>query len=306
VKIAVIGTGAMGSIYAAKFADAGHDVWAIDSWEEHIQAIARSGLRIESPNGDQTVSIPNSSTRISDAMHCDLYILATKGSGVASAAREIAKVMSPSSLVLTIQNGLGASERIATHIDSESVVLGVADGFGAAIKAPAHAYHNAMKLIRLGEMDGGNSPRLTALEKLWTDAGFNAQAYEDIHQLIWEKFICNVALSGPCALFNCSIGELLENPDSRKVAIGCMLEAYDIGLRKKISFSFDDPVSYLETFVARMPDAFPSMLQDYRARRKTELDAINGIVPLMGAEFDVSTPYNETVAGLIRATEQTY
>ena len=105
--------------------------------------------------------------------------------------------MREDSLILTIQNGLGAGERIAKFIDTKNVLLGVAEGFGASMKGPGHAHHNAMRQIRIGEMNGGMSERLQTLETVWKEAGFNANSFDDIHQLIWEKYICTVFLSAP-------------------------------------------------------------------------------------------------------------
>jgi len=306
MKIAIVGTGAMGSVYAAQFVENGHDVFAIDTWKEHVAAINTAGLVIEGPAGLRTVQGIRASTALDQVPCCELYVIATKGSGVGAAAKAIAASMAPESLVLTIQNGLGAGERIAEHMATDNVLLGVADGFGAAMIGPGHARHNAMKLIRLGEMSGGITERLRLLESTWRSAGFTVEAFEDIHQLIWEKFICNVGLSAPCALFDCTIGELLADPESRSVSIGCMLEAYQLGLKEGVSFSFGDPVAYLENFVAAMPNANPSLQQDYRARRKSEIGAINGMVPQVGRRHDFPTPYNETLTALIRARESTY
>lgn len=306
MKIAIIGTGAMGSIYAAQFAEHGHDVFAVDTWGDHVEAINARGLIIEGPGGQRTIEGISAFTTLDKTPQCELYVIATKGNGVGAAARDVAASMASDSLVLTIQNGLGAGERIAEHMSTDNVLLGVADGFGAAMIGPGHAKHNAMKLIRLGEMNGGISERLRLLESTWRGAGFNVEAFEDIHQLIWEKFICNVGLSAPCALFDCTIGELLANPESRSVAMGCMLEAYKLGLKEGVAFSFDDPVAYLEKFVAMMPNANPSLQQDYRAARHSEIDAINGMVPELGRRYGVATPYNETLSALIRAREVTY
>jgi 2-dehydropantoate 2-reductase len=303
MKIAIVGTGAMGSIYAAQFADCGQDVYAVDTWADHVSAINERGLTIDGPTGVRTVPGIRAATALGQLPACDLYVIATKGGGVGAAARDIAASMDADSLVLTIQNGLGAGERIAEHMATDNVLLGVADGFGAAMIGPGHAKHNAMKLIRLGEMKGGLTERLERLESAWRAAGFNVESFEDIHQLIWEKFICNVGLSAPCALFDCTIGELLANPESRNISIGCMLEAYHLGLKEGVSFSFDDPVAYLETFVSAMPNANPSLQQDYRAKRRSEIDAINGMVPVVGLRHDFPTPYNETVTALIRAQE---
>ena len=139
----------------------------VDGWQDHVDAINSSGLRLSGASGDRTITSIRASTDLGEAGACDLYIIATKASGVGDAAGIVASSMRPDSLVLTIQNGLGAGERIASCMPTANVLLGVADGFGASLKAPGEAHHNAMKLIRLGEMDGGMTDRLMAQEALW-------------------------------------------------------------------------------------------------------------------------------------------
>ena len=85
--------------------------------------------------------------------------------------------------------------------------------------------------------------------------------------------------------------------------MGCLDEAYRVGLAENIAFSFDDPVAYLDKFVSMMPAASPSMRQDHQARRVSEIDAINGMVPVVGKRHGIKTPYNETISALIRARE---
>ena len=88
------------------------------------------------------------------------------------------------------------------------------------------------------------------MAELWKDAGFNVKAFDDIQQLIWEKFICNVSFSAPCTVFDKTIGEVLDDPECWNVSRNCGLEAYNVGLQKEIHFSFDDPVKYIEAFDA--------------------------------------------------------
>jgi len=306
MKIAVVGTGAMGSIYAGLLADAGNEVWAIDTWAEHVAAMQSSGLRIEGASGDRTVTRLTASDSIEDAGACDLYIIATKASGVGLAARAIAPLMTADSLVLTIQNGLGSGERIAEHMPTENVLLGVAEGFGASMKGPGHAHHTSMTLIRIGELNGGMTERLRRIEAVWREAGFEVRSFEDINQLIWEKFLCNVTLSAPCTAFGCTVSELRAKPDRWSIALGCMREAYAIGQARKIAFSFDDPEAYVTRFATALGDARPSMLQDHLARRPSELDAINGQVPKMGRALGLATPYNDTLCALLRAREDEF
>ena len=303
MKIAIVGTGSMGSVYAGLFAEAGQDVWAIDSWDAHINAIAKTGLRLEGASGDRTISGINASTSLADAGPCDLYILATKAADVGTAAKAIAEIMPDDALVLTIQNGLGAGERIAQHMPTRNVLLGVAEGFGASMKGPGHAHHNAMRQIRIGEMEGGMTGRLQKLEEVWQSAGFTAKAFADIHQLIWEKYICNVFLSAPCTVFGCTIGELQENKAWQKIGLGCMLEAHAVGVARNVAFSFDNPIDYALRFASAMPNANPSMRLDHMAKRASEIDAINGMVPIVAADHGLTAPYNETLSAIIRHRE---
>ena len=305
-KIAIIGTGAMGSIYAVMMAEAGHDVWAIDSWADHVDAINADGLRLEGISGDRRLTSINAATDLAAAGMCDLYVIATKAGGVGEAARAVAGVMGPHSLVLTIQNGLGAAERIAAHMPAGNVLLGVADGFGASIRGPGHAHHNAMRMIRLGEIEGGMTDRLRDLEALWQEAGFTAHAFDDITQLIWEKFVCNVTLSAPCTTFDCNVGALMANAESRAVALACAREAYQCGLAEGVNFSFQDVETYVTEFAALMPDASPSLRLDHLAGRASEIDAINGMVPVIGVRHGIATPVNETLSALVRAREAAF
>ncbi|MGB3178067.1 MAG: 2-dehydropantoate 2-reductase [Albidovulum sp.] len=306
MKIAVIGVGAMGSIYAALLADAGHEVWAVDTWADHVKAINEHGLRVDGASGDRTVKTIRATCDIADVGICDLCLIATKASGVGAAAKAAAAVIGPKALVLTIQNGLGAGDRIAQHISPENVLLGVADGFGASMKGPGHAHHNAMKLIRIGEIGGGISDRLSAVEQVWQKAGFNARAFENITQLIWEKFLCNVTFSAPCTTFNKTVGELMAHPEYWPIALGAMNEAYLIAVAKGVPLSFDDPVAYVTAFGSNMPQARPSMLLDHMAHRPSELDAINGMVPVMGRVLGIATPYNDTLTAILRQREDAF
>lgn len=296
----------MGGVYAGFFAEAGYKVIVIDLWAEHIAAIHENGLRLSGVSGDRIITGITASTDIHAARDADLFIIATKASGVAVAARGIAAMFHSSQLVLTIQNGLGAADRIAAHMPVDQVLLGVAEGFGASIIGPGHIHHNNMRQIRMGEINGGITSRLSAVEALWQKAGFKATAFDDINQLIWEKYICNVMLSAPCTVFDCNIGELFANPEWKNIAIGAMLEAYHLGKARGISFSFDDPVAYATAFAEGMPKANPSMRLDHMAGRPSEIDAINGMVSVLGQDMNIPTPYNQVLSAEVRRREEAF
>jgi len=304
-RIAILGCGAMGSVYAALMSSAGYDVWASDVWKDHVEAIRDKGLRVEGASGDRTVRI-NITSEVGDIPPVDLVVIATKASGVEAAAKAAVKIVKEDGVILTIQNGLGSGDRIAQHIDTGRVMLGVASNFGASMKGPGHAEHKSMNLINIGEMSGGASERLDRIVKIWTNAGFQAQACPDINKMIWEKVVCNCFVGGTCTLTEMTVGEVVDNPSAFKVALACAREAEQVARAKGIKLSFDDVEEYVRKFTSTVRGARPSMSQDHMAKRCGEVDAINGAIPIEAEKVGLTAPVNATVANLVRARESQF
>ena len=306
MKIAVVGTGAMGSVYAGLLGKAGHDVWAIDVWRDHIDAIARSGLAVTGASGSFVAEKLNVGRSPEDAGPAEIWLIATKAQHVEGVAESIAPLLRADDVVMAFQNGLGSGERVARHLPRQHVLIGVAEGFGSVINRPGHVHHEAMRMVRIAEIDGGLTERVLSVENIWRDAGFNVKAFEDVDLMIWEKFLCNVTLSAPCAAFDVTIGELMANPESWAVALGCTTEAYRVGLAKGVRFQFDDPLTYVTEFAATIPNASPSMRLDHLARRPSEVDVINGQVVETSRELGWDAPYNETLCAILRNRESQF
>jgi 2-dehydropantoate 2-reductase len=306
MKIAIVGTGAMGSVYAGLLGKAGHEVWAIDIWQEHIDAIAGSGLAVSGASGSYVVDNLHVGYAPADAGTCDVWVIATKAADVDAVTAKIAPLLAPDSVVMAFQNGLGAGERVARRIPEDHIVIGIAEGFGSSIPEPGRVHHEGMRLIRIGEMNGGLSDRVQRVAQAWHEAGFNVRAFDDVTLMIWEKFLCNVTLSAPCAVFDVTVGELMANPEAWKVALGCTTEAYRLGVAMGVQFPFEDPLHYVTEFAATIPDASPSMRLDQLARRRSEVDVINGQVVDLSRAFGLETPYNETLCAILRRRESLF
>ena len=305
MKIAIIGTGAMGSIYAARFSKAGHEVVAIDIWKEHVDFINRTGLIIEGPDGKIIEKNIKASTKILDSIGCDFYIIATKALNLEESVKKLKDQVDLNAPIITIQNGLGAGDIILKHMPKNILILGVAEGFGASLIAPGHVNHTANKKIRLGSISQKTGvKKLKSIVSAWHSGGLETEIYENIEQLIWEKLLCNVTVSGPCSIFGCNVKELLNNKEYWEFALKCMQEAYSVGLAKGIPFSFDDPIEYVTDFAERVGSAKPSMLQDFETKRKTEIDFINGAIPPLAANYKISTPFNNHVCKIIHDAEK--
>jgi 2-dehydropantoate 2-reductase len=302
MKIAIIGCGAMGSIYAAKLADAGNDVTVIDSYQPGIDQIAQHGLRVTGPGYDHTVRLRANTVAPAEPM--DLIVLAVKAADVKTGAQQAVPMLGDDTPVLTIQNGLGSADTVAGIVGDHRVAVGIASGFGAARVAPGHVHHNAMRAMRFGAYSSLAYPKVEWLAAAWTDAGFDAAAVTDIAAMQWEKLICNAAYSAPCALTGMTVGQVMDDPEMGPVSRAAATEAWAVARASEIAVGVTDPVAHVRDFGAAMPNAKPSALLDHEARRVSEIDVINGAVPRQGARVGVEAPVNATLTAVAKAIEQ--
>ncbi len=304
MKIAVIGCGAMGSIYAARLAAAGHDVVAIDRHRADVERINRDGLRVTGPDSDRVVPLRASTTAPAEAM--DLVVLAVKAADVETAARQALPMLGESTPVLTIQNGLGSAETVAGIVGEQRVAVGIASGFGASRVAPGHVHHNAMRAMRFGAYSSLPHTAVESVARAWAGAGFDAAAVTDIAAMQWEKLICNAAYSAPCALTSMTVGQVMDDAAMGPVSRAAATEAWTVARACGVAVSVTDPVEHARAFGAQMPDARPSALLDHEARRVSEIDVINGAVPRHGARVGIAAPVNATLTAVVKAIERAW
>jgi 2-dehydropantoate 2-reductase len=302
MNIAVVGCGAMGSIYAALLADAGHRVIAVDANRDHVDTINARGLRVSGASGDRTVLLE--AFTVPPRVEVELVIIAVKAAHAEVAAASCAPLIGASTRVLTIQNGLGAAEAVAGAVGGDRLIVGVAQGFGASLPEPGHAHHNDMKAIRMGAYGGLTADPVEQIAALWRGAGFDAAAVSDILAMQWEKLICNVAYSAPCALTGLTVGEVMDDADVGPVSRAAAAEAWAVARALGVAIAVDDPVALVREFAGRMPNAKPSVLLDIEAGRLSEVSVINGAVPREAAKVHMQAPVNATLTGLVQALER--
>ncbi|MEU6578879.1 2-dehydropantoate 2-reductase [Streptomyces sp. NPDC046805] len=305
-KIAVVGCGAMGSVYAGLMQRAGHEVHGVCLWPDHVAAVNANGLRVHGASGDHTVNLAFMGTSTDGIGVCDLVIIATKAFDVEAAAESVRSIVGSDTVIQTIQNGLGSPERVAGILGTERLAIGVVGGFGASVPSPGVAHHNGMEMIRFGAFQDLPRPALEASAEIWRSAGFTVKLFGDTDQMVWEKFIVNVAFSGTTCATELTIGQVMDNPSAWAVAEASAREAVAVAKAAGITLGVGDPIEYVRTLGSKIPNARPSMLLDYILKRRGEVDAIVGQVAVLGERYGVATPVTRTVADLIRARESGY
>jgi 2-dehydropantoate 2-reductase len=304
MRIAIVGAGAMGSVYAGLLATAGNEVWAVDVNVAHVEAIRAGGLRVEGASGDRTVRI-GAATTPEEVGEVELVVIATKAMNAQAAARSSHPLIGAETMVLTIQNGLGAADLVAEAIGEERVLVGVAGGFGASLVTPGHVHHHGFELLRLGERRGPVAGRTERIADVWRAAGFNVKTYDDVEQLIWEKLICNVCFSGLCGLLELTIGEVIRDPHAWSIASRCAEEALRVARANGVPVAVEDSGSYVREYGLAIPDARPSVLLDLLAGRPCEIEWINGAIPREARRAGLGAPTNELVTTLVLAKQTT-
>lgn len=291
----------MGSVFAGLFCATGHDPVVISRPGAHIEAIAARGLRLEGASGDRTVSVRAFQAPPSEAF--DLVILAVKATQVAGALEGLAPMVGPQTVILAMQNGLGAADIVAEFFGAERVAVGIAAGFGASVVSPGHARHAGMGAIQIGAYGALSAGRISAIAELWRSAGFNAEAADNIVSMQWEKLICNASFSAPCAISALTVGAALADPALGEVCMAAGIEAWETARAAGVALKVSDPEAHIRAFAQRVASAKPSLLQDLEAGRPTEVDYINGAVPRVAARMGGAAPVNAVLTALVKSLE---
>jgi 2-dehydropantoate 2-reductase len=304
VRICIVGTGAVGSLFAANLARLDDvEVWAYDLAQEHVDAINRDGLRL-SGAGD-VVGRPRATADASELPPCDFGIVATKAMHTSAAIAGTAHAFA-GGCVATVQNGLGNEEAIAEHV--ERVIRGTTFPAGKIV-APGHVQWDVQGDTTFGPFEPRPAPQaeVERLADACTRGGMPAQAVADARGPQWRKVIFNASTNPIGALTGLTHGRVCELPPLRALVSGLVDEGKAVAAAQGIELDAD-PEELID-HAARPDVAYDhkaSMLQDVEARRPTEIDYLNGGIVRFGEEHDVPTPLNRAIWALVRGLERSW
>jgi 2-dehydropantoate 2-reductase len=302
VRIAVIGCGAIGSLYAAHLARVpGVQVWAVDPWAEHVEAMNARGLRVTGLA--DFVATVHARTDGSSLPTCDFGLVATKAPRTLAAV-EGARAAVANAAVVSVQNGLGNEEVIAGLVPR--VIRGSIVTAGA-IEAPGVVRYDAPGDSWFGPFEPRPAPmgEVERLARLLTDGGLRTHALKDARGPQWTKVIFNAATSPLAALTGLSVGRVCTDTGLRQLLDRLITEAEAVCEQAGIVLT-RSPREAVDEAVAEAYDHKPSMLQDVLARRPTEIDVLNGGVSAEGRRVGVPTPLHDSMVALVHGLERSW
>jgi len=298
MKIAVVGAGAMGSLYGGKLsAIPGNEVYMLDVWKDHVDAINANGLLMEE-DGEFIKYPVKATTDASTVGVCDLVLVFVKSTLTKSAVENNRAVFGPDTLVLTLQNGLGNVDLIAEVVGDKNIIAGTT-ACGANMIGPGKMRHAGTGATIIGELTGETTDRLKKVVDMITEAGLMGQLSNNVTGLIWDKLIVNVGINAICGILDRQNGKLLEYPEMEFLMEAAVAEAIAVAKAKGVELGFADPLAHVKDVAKATGANVCSMLADVRAHRKTEIDMINGAIVREGAKVGVATPVNMVLSKLI-------
>lgn len=305
MKIGIIGSGAMGSIYGGILAEEGNEVYLIDVFEKHVNTINKNGLCIVNKDKKRYIKNVKATTNPKEVGKVDIAIIFVKSTHTDVAVEQNSSVFDENTIVLTLQNGIGNIEKISKVVDKKQIIAGTSANGGNMIE-PGKINHAGNGGTIIGELDGKESERIKMLKGLLdTELLGKCEISNNVMGLIWDKLLVNTGINPLTALTGLQNGQLLENKESLFILESLIDEGVKVAKALGIKLKYEDAENAKYVCKATSTNK-SSMLMDVINKRKTEIMNINGAIVREGNKLNIPTPVNELITNLIILKEKSY
>ncbi len=306
MKIVIVGSGAIGRLFAAFLAKGSHEVILVDADQGVVDGINRSGLglmELGESNPDtinefpvQAVSDPST---ISD---CDLVLLAVKSHATLVAAKSVLHLVGENSPILTLQTGLGNVEVLKKLLPSQHIIVAFTFMSATALGNNRVRQGGAGKTY-MGTLNGHFSPGLREICKIFNECGIVSQMAHRIIGRLWCKVIVYSAINPVSSILKIPNGNLLSKMESVILMKKLIDEGKSVADAHTIDLVYPDLYALLFDACKQSSNNLSSMLQDLLNDRRTEIDAQNRAICDFAEEKGISTPTQYTMVQLIKLLE---
>lgn len=304
MKIAIAGSGALGSGFGAKLFQNGYDVSLIDGWEPQVTSIQQEGLPIDINGEGYHFDIP---------MHClsqipsnelyDVIFLFPKSMQLESVLDAIKPHIHKETIVVCTMNGLKHERLIRNYVEDARIVRGVTT-WTAGIDVPGHTHLMGSGPVEVGCLVPEGIDNVKIIVDILNQSELNGVVSEDLHQSIWKKICVNGTANALCSILECNLATLNESSYAKNLIYKLTQEIVHVATSDHVHLNVDEVFEYLIDLNEKVGPHYPSMYQDLiKDHRKTEIDYINGAVARLGKENHIPAPVNEFVTNLIHSKE---
>lgn len=301
MKIAVIGTGALGCLFGAKFSTA-NDVVLMAYTQKDADIINQNGLSVK--ESDNTINhYPNIKAFESGTYEqpVDVVVILVKTPQTESALKQNLKLIGEKTLILTLQNGLGNYEVISQYVKAEQIILGTTN-HNSVLLDGCSVFHSGAGITTIGGPKA-SADNVQKIYELFTKSGFECAVSDNIGYLLWKKLFVNLSINSFTYITLTPIGFIYHNPYAMKYVQAIINEAVMVAHAEGYDFDAEATVNFVKDVAATHLMGYSSMSQDRKRGFKTEIDWINGAVVKLAHKHGLSAPYNELVVNLVHAIE---
>jgi 2-dehydropantoate 2-reductase len=297
MRFLVIGAGGVGGYVGAKLIAADEDV-TIVARGAHGAALRERGLTIRGPQGDELTRCPKVCEIGALEGQFDVVLVAVKWPGLPDACDELQRLLTPDGVVLPLLNGLSSEDVVASYVGAQRTIAAVAY-MSAGLLGAGQIYVHGNSRLGLAAYRPGQEEWVQKLAKSFDKAKIPVRVHPDYRVMLWEKMVWNAPFNAICALARKASGAVVESQP--ELVRDAMLEV--IKVARADGAQLPDMMADVMMQVTKKEYALtePSMLQDLRADRPTEVDILQGAVAERAAALDVEAPIMKTLAALIRA-----
>lgn len=301
MKIAIIGAGAMGSLYGGYLSRAGEEVYLVDVWQSHVDEVNNNGLVIKEKE-DEIIAYPKAFSKAEEIGSVDLAIIFVKSILTEKALASNKAILGNDTLVMSLQNGYGNIEQIEKYVKGENIIAGTT-AHGATMLGPGKVKHAGSGITHIGWVKNNNNDSIDKIATTLKRAGFDTNVSDNVMELIWSKLIINVGINALTAILEVENGKLLNMNETKYLMKLAVEEAINVAETLGIKFNKDETIQKVEQVAYNTSGNKSSMLQDILNKRKTEIDTINGAIVKEGMKHFVKTPVNTVLLNIIKAKE---
>lgn len=304
IRFAVVGPGALGTLFSARLALAGIPTFILDYRAERAGELNARPIRLLDAAGEHEIQVPVTADPRSLA-GVDAALVLVKAYQTENAAMVLAEHLTDPAIAISLQNGLGNVEILAAHLGQDRVIGGVT-AQGALLETPGVVRDTGSGPTTLGRPDGSMNGSLPAVAAALLAAGFAVAITSDLPAALWGKAILNAAINPVAALTRLRNGALAEHEPSLRLMTAAAREAAQIARKHGINIPVGDWRARLQTVCQATAPNVNSMLADVLHARQTEIHAINGAIVGIAEQHGMPSPVNQTLLCLVNTLECTY
>lgn len=298
-KVAIIGLGAIGSVYAVKYQEYNPSCLQVVVDEKRRERYIKEGLNFNGKRYDFNYTLPGENKE-----KADLIVVATKSSGLEDALDAIESFIGEDTIILSPLNGITTEEIIAAKYGWDKVLYSLFIGHISS-RNGREVLHDGVGTLVYGEADNTViSGKVAMVRDFFDKTGTDYKIPKDMLFALWSKFMINVGFNQSSAVLGAPYKVFHECSKYMDIAHELMKEVITIAHKAGIKNADEMLDSAMGVIHAMPPTAKSSMLQDVEAGRKTEVDLFAGTVCTLGRKFGIPTPNNDVFLKLIEAIDQ--